>query len=86
MPKQPTVYLNPNEYRAVQMALAILLEKMRSDKTDHIDWNSSAKKSIEEIITAASSAATKIEKVTGIPAVLADYEEGDENKFTIQPL
>lgn len=85
MAKQPTVYLNPNEYRAIQLALANLLEKMRSEKTDQIPWNSAAKKSIEEIITAANSAAAKIEKVTGISATMVDYEEGDENKFISQP-
>ena len=75
------IYLTMEEYRAVQLGLGRIIEDLTKPKMDMYPWTPEVRKFKKEIVTAANTAAAKIEKVTGVKAELPEYEEGDEDEF-----
>lgn len=77
----PRVFLTPEEAQAIQMALGMLMENFEITKDQSIPFNPLARGYIMGIISAANSAAAKIEKITGITSQIPEYNEGDEDEF-----
>jgi hypothetical protein len=83
MPKPPTIFLKPNEAKAVQMALGNMLETLQAN--DLQPWDPKARKDIAEMKEACRGAAAKIEKITGFSATLPPYIDGEEKDFFTKP-
>lgn len=81
--KPPSIFLTNDEATAIQMALGTILEDFES--TEKTKWNVEAQKYRKDIKAAATSAALKIQRITGITHLLPRYKEGDEDEF-INPL
>lgn len=76
------IYLSNPEYLAIQLALGRILEEINGAKNNQrIPWNCEARGTLQEILTAARSAASKIERVTGISVELPPFVDGDEEAF-----
>lgn len=81
--KPPSVFLTNEEATAIQMALGSILDDFEA--TVDLKWNAEALKYRKDIKRSATSAALKIQRITGITHLLPRYKEGDENDF-ITPL
>lgn len=77
--KPPMIYLTKEEYKAVQLGLAHILEDFK--QTGLLPWNAESRKDMKDIMTATNSAAAKIEKITGIKAILPPYIDGEEKDY-----
>lgn len=76
------IILLPEDVKVIQLALAGLMEDLKESFSDpRIPWDHKARKEMKQILSAAESAATKIEKISGHAAELGEYTEGDEQKF-----
>lgn len=75
------IYLTMQEYQAVQLGLGRVIEDMKNTGTELYPWTPEARRVRKEIMTAANTAAAKIEKITGVKAELPSYEDGDEDEF-----
>lgn len=74
--------LNPHEVMAIGLGLSRILDDFESIKNDAtIPWTPESRKIQKEIFAAATSAAKKIEAITGFECKLDAYVEGDENEF-----
>lgn len=80
--KPPMIYLTHGEYKAIQLGLARILEDFREVKKNiSIPWTPESRRDMEDIISSANGAASKIYKVTGIEAVLPDLYDGEEDEY-----
>jgi hypothetical protein len=77
--KPEKIYFNPNEVNAIAMGLARIMEDIKANELQ--PWTPEMRKITKEILTAARSAAHKLEKFTGVKCELPPYNEGDENEF-----
>lgn len=77
--KPPMIYLTKDEYKAVQLGLSNILEDFKATRL--LPWNSESRKDMKDIMAATKSAAAKIEKITGIKAILPPYIDGEEKYY-----
>ena len=73
------IYFNPDEAQVLAMGLASVIQDMNS----HTDqpWTPEARKIRKDILSAATSAANKLEKFAGVKCDLPPYNPGDEKEF-----
>jgi hypothetical protein len=73
------IYFNPDEAQVLAMGLASVIQDMNS----HTDqpWTPEARKIRKDILSAAKSAAKKLEKFAGVKCNLPPYNPGDEQEF-----
>jgi hypothetical protein len=82
MNKAAHIYFNPQEVAALTLALGGLIEDLNAAaKNPTIPWTPEARKHQKDIVSAAKSAARKLEKFTGIKCDLPQYLPGDESDF-----
>lgn len=79
--KSVQIFFNPDEVKIISMGLAYILEDFNSKNIQQQPWTPDARKAQKEMVTAARSAAAKLEKFAGVKCELPPYNDGDENEF-----
>jgi hypothetical protein len=79
MANSAQIFFNPHEVAAISMGLARVIEDLNTHQDQ--PWTPEARKMRKEIVTAANSAARKLEKFAGVKCNLPPYNTGDEAEF-----
>lgn len=81
MPEPVKLFFNERELVAMMLGLSTIIEDTKKSLSNqNLNWTPESRKDLRDILAAATSAAQKIEKHTGVKAGLPPFEKGDEHE------